>query len=51
MLCIDSFLIEEKGSTYETLIEKIGREGRKPHEHVKACTGLENEEGNRLLKE
>jgi hypothetical protein len=51
MFCIDSFLIEEKGSAYETLIEKIGRESRKPHEHVEAGTGLENEKGNRLLKE
>jgi hypothetical protein len=51
MLCIDSFLIEEKGSAYETLIEKIGRESRKPHEHVEAGTGLEHEKGNRLLNE
>ena len=51
VLCIDSFLIEEKGSAYETLIEKIGRESRKPHEHVEAGTGLEHEKGNRLLNE
>ena len=51
MLCIDSFLIEEKGSAYETLSEKIGRESRKPHEHVEAGTGLEHEKGSRLLKE
>jgi len=51
MLCIDSFLIEEKGSAYETLIEKIGRESRKPHEHVEAGTRLEHEKGNRLLNE
>ena len=49
--CIDSFLIEEKGSAYETLGEKIGRESRKPHKHVEAGTGLEHEKGNRLLKE
>jgi hypothetical protein len=51
MLCIDSFLIEEKGGSYETPIEKIGRESRKPHEHVEASTGLEHEKDNRLLKE
>jgi hypothetical protein len=51
MLCIDGFLIEEKGSAYETLIEKFGRESRKPHEHVEAGTGLEHEKGNRLLNE
>jgi len=51
MLCIDSFLIEEKGGAYETPIEKIGRESRKPHEHVEASTGLEHEKDNRLLKE
>ena len=49
--CIDSFLIEEKGSAYETLGEKIGRESRKLHKHVEAGTGLEHEKGNRLLKE
>ena len=51
MLCIDSFLIEEKGSAYETLSQKIGRESHKPHEHVEAGTGLEHEKGNCLLKE
>ena len=51
MLCIDNFRIEKKGSAYETLIEKIGRESRKPHEHVKAGTGLKHEKGNRLLNE
>jgi hypothetical protein len=51
MLCIDGFLIEEKGSAYETLVEKIGRESRKPHEHMEAGTGLEHEKGNRLLNE
>ena len=51
MLCIDGFLVEEKGSAYVTLIEKIGRESRKPHEHVEAGTGLEHEKGDRLLNE
>jgi hypothetical protein len=51
MLCIDSFLIEEKGSAYETTIEKIRRESRKPQEHAEASTGLEHEKGDRLLKE
>jgi hypothetical protein len=51
VLCIDSFLIKEKGSTDETLIEKVGRQSRKPLEHVEAGTGLEHEEGNHLLKE
>ena len=50
MLRIDSFLIEEKGSAYETLIEKIGRGSRKPHEYVEASDRLEHEKGNRLLK-
>ncbi len=48
---IDSFLIEEKSSAYETLSEEIGRGSRKPHENVEAGNGLEHEEGNRLLKE
>ena len=51
LFCIDSFLIEEKGSAYETLGEPIGRESRKPQEHVEADTGLEHEKGNCLLKE
>ena len=51
MLCIDSFLIEEKGSAYETTIEKIRRESRNPQEHVEASTGLEHKKGDRLLKE
>ena len=51
MLCIDSFLIEEKGSAYETFVEKIGRESRKPYKHVEASTRLEHKKGNRLLKE
>jgi hypothetical protein len=51
MLRIDSFLIEEKGSAYETLSEKVGRGSRKPHEDVEAGNGLEHEKGNRLLKE
>jgi hypothetical protein len=51
ILCIDGFLIEEKGRAYETLSEKIGRKSRKPHKHVEAGTGLEHEKGNCLLKE
>jgi len=51
MFRIDSFLIEEKGGAYETLIEKIGRGRREPHEDVEAGNGLEHEKGNRLLKE
>jgi hypothetical protein len=48
---IDSFLIEEKGSADETLIEIVGYKSRKPLEHVEADIGLEHEEGDRLLKE
>ncbi len=51
VLCIDSFLIEEKGAAYETLIEKIRCESREPHEHADAGTRLEHEEGDRLLNE
>ncbi len=51
MLCHDSFLIEEKGSADETLIDKIGSGVRQPHAHVEAGTGLEYEEGDHLLKE
>ena len=51
VLCIDCFLIEEKGGAYETLIKKIGCESRKPHEHVEAGAGLEHEKGYRLLKD
>ena len=48
---IDSFLIEEKRSADETLIEIVGYKSRKPPEHVEAGIGLEHEEGDRLLKE
>ena len=51
MLCIYSILIEEKGSTNETLIEKVGCKGRNPSEYVEASTRLENKEGDCLLKE
>ena len=48
---IDGVLIKEKGSTDETLIEKVGNKSREPLEHVEARIGLEHEEGDRLLKE
>ena len=48
---IYGFLVEEKGSTDETLIEKVGYKSREPLEHVEAGIGLEHEEGDRLLKE
>jgi hypothetical protein len=51
VLCIDSILIEEKGGTDETLIKEVGCQSREPLEHVEASTGLEYEEGDRLLKE
>ena len=48
---IDGVLIKEKGSTDETLIEKVGYKSRDPLEHVEAGIGLEHEEGDGLLKE
>jgi hypothetical protein len=51
VLRTDSILVEEKGSTDETLIEKVGCKGRNPPEYVEASTRFENEEGDRLLKE
>ena len=51
VLCVDGILVEEKGSTDETLIEKVRCQSRKPPEYVEAGTGLEHEEGDRLLKE
>jgi hypothetical protein len=51
VLCIDSILIEEKGSTDETLIQKVGCKSRNPPEYVEAGTRFENEEGDHLLKE
>ena len=51
MFRIDSFLIEEKSSAYETPVEKIGRGSGKPQKHAEAGTGLEHEKGDRLLKE
>jgi hypothetical protein len=51
VLCVDSVLIEEEGSTDEALIEKVGCERRKPLEYMEASTGLEHEEGDHLLKE
>ena len=51
VFCIDSFLIEEKGGTDETLIKEVGCQSREPFEHVEAGTGLEYKEGYGLLKE
>ena len=51
VLRIDRILIEEKGSTDESLIEKVGCKSRKPCEYVEAGTGLEHKEGDSLLKE
>ncbi len=51
VLSIDSFLIEEKGGTDETLSKEVGCKSHKPLEPVEAGTGLEYEKGNRLLEE
>ena len=51
VLRTDSILVEEKGSTDETLIEKVGCKSRNPPEYVEASTRFENEEGDCLLKE
>jgi hypothetical protein len=51
VLRIDRILIEEKGSTNEGLVEKIGCESCKPLKQVKASACLEHEECDHLLNE
>jgi hypothetical protein len=51
VLCINGILIKEESSADETLSEEVGRERRKPPEHVEASAGLEHEEGGHLLDE
>ena len=51
VLRIDRILIEEKGSTNEGLVEKIGCESCKPLKQVKASARLEHEECDHLLNE
>ncbi|SRR6266851_696344 len=51
VLRVDGILIEEKGSTDESLVEEIRCEGCKPPKHVRVSTGLEHDERDRLLYE
>jgi len=51
MFRVHGVLIEEKGSTDETLSEKVGCESRKPFENMEACSRFEHEQSNRLLHE
>ena len=50
MLVLDSVRIKEERSTGKSLCEEIGGEEREPLEDAEACTRLEHEHRNSLLK-